>query len=71
MENKINWNHIRRIAEENARHMGAGEEIEVYFVFNGVEVHNPFASECGRFDVDPVEYYGEAFLNSAFIQPTP
>ena len=28
------------------------------FVSNGQNITNPFASECSRFQVDPVEHYG-------------
>ena len=34
------------------------------FVFDGIEITNPLVSECGRFTVDPIEHYGEAYLNS-------
>lgn len=34
------------------------------FEFGGTEITNPFLSECGRFDVDPHEYYGEAYKKS-------
>lgn len=30
----------------------------------GQNIINPFLSECMRFEVDPVEYYGDAFMNS-------
>ena len=32
------------------------------FEFNGVWIENPYLSECGRFEVDPVEYYGFDYL---------
>lgn len=31
---------------------------------HGDNIINPFLSECMRFEVDPVEYYGDAFMNS-------
>jgi hypothetical protein len=31
------------------------------FVFNGIEITNPYLSECGRFDVDPNLYYGRFY----------
>ena len=34
------------------------------FVYNGVEITNPYVSECGRFDVNPIEYYGRAYRDS-------
>ena len=34
------------------------ENIENGFEYNGVWIENPYMSECGRFDVDPITYYG-------------
>ena len=34
------------------------------FEFNGCEIFDPTKSECGRFEVDPKEYYGQAYLNT-------
>ena len=34
------------------------------FEFNGCEIFDPTKSECGRFEVDPSEYYGQAYLNT-------
>jgi len=31
------------------------------FEFEGVEITEPTMSECGRFRVNPYDYYGEAF----------
>jgi hypothetical protein len=31
---------------------------DVGFVHNGIFIENPFISECGRFDVDPLKHYG-------------
>jgi len=28
------------------------------FEFEGIWITNPYLSECGRFEVDPKEYYG-------------
>jgi hypothetical protein len=28
------------------------------FIFHEMEIKNPFLSECGRFTVDPITYYG-------------
>lgn len=41
---------------------------EVSFVFNGVSIINPFLSIDTFDEVDPVECYGEAFLNSDFCK---
>ena len=37
---------------------------EVEFLFNDTVITNPHYDESGRFNVNPVEYYGEAYLNS-------
>ena len=37
------------------------------FDFDGMTIHNPFMEDTGSFDVDPIEYYGESFLNSGFV----
>ena len=34
------------------------ENIENGFEYNGVWIENPYMSECGRFEVDPITYYG-------------
>ena len=46
-----------------------GGESEIYFDFEDMAIHNPFVEESGRLPVDPVEYYGKAFLESAFYHP--
>lgn len=28
------------------------------FEWNGFVITNPYLSECGRFEVDPITYYG-------------
>lgn len=46
---------------------GMGMEIPIYeedcFEFQGVWIVDPTVSECMRFKVDPIEYYGEAYIN--------
>lgn len=34
---------------------------------SGVNIVNPFIDNCGIFEVDPVEHYGDDFLNSEFM----
>ena len=37
----------------------SGEELEVVtFESDGVTITDPTMSECGRFEVDPITYYG-------------
>lgn len=38
------------------------------FVFDGVCIEDPFYDESMRFTVDPVSYYGEAFLSSLSVE---
>lgn len=33
-------------------------EGKLCFEFEGIEITNPFYSECMRFEVEPMEYYG-------------
>ena len=33
------------------------------FLFTGFWITDPTVSECGRFQVDPVTYYGKAYLD--------
>lgn len=40
----------------------------VGFNYYDIWVHNPLYSECLRFEVDPVEYFGNDFLNSSFVK---
>ena len=28
------------------------------FEYNGIWIENPYMSECGRFEVNPITYYG-------------
>lgn len=38
----------------------------VSFEFKGIDIIDPFHDEQGMGEVDPVAYYGDAFLKSAF-----
>lgn len=38
----------------------------VSFSYNGVCIHNPFIDESGRFEVNPIKYYGVSFIKSIF-----
>ena len=40
----------------------------VSFDYNGVTIVDPFMDESCTKDVDPVKYYGDAFLNSDFAR---
>ena len=47
---------------------GEYPEDAIMFEFEGIDIINPFLDEMGTDEVDPVEYYGEAFLNSDFMK---
>jgi len=34
------------------------EITRISFLFDGISITNPTISECGRFDTDPIGYYG-------------
>ena len=40
----------------------------VTFEFDGMSIINPFLDYTGMFEVDPVEEYGDSFLNSDFLK---
>ena len=44
------------------------DDAPYYFEFKGQDITNPFMDSSYRFEVDPVEYYGDAFLNSCFCK---
>lgn len=39
---------------------------EMSFMFNGVSITNPFMDESGRYEVNPITYYGSHFIESRF-----
>ena len=47
---------------------GVMEDDFISFEFEGMTIINPFLSECGRFEVDPLKTYGEAFTQSDFFK---
>jgi len=40
---------------------------EISFEYYGSHIVHPMLDESGSFEVDPIEYYGKAFLNSRFM----
>ena len=48
----------------NQIYNGKIDEDYVEFTFNDSVIKNPYYDESGRFDVNPIEYYGEAYLNA-------
>jgi hypothetical protein len=54
---KITKRQLQRIIKEALRS-------EPGFEFEGTYITDPSMDETGRFEVDPIEYYGQAYLNS-------
>jgi len=48
----------------NQIYNGKIDEDYVEFTFNDSVIKNPYYDESGRFDVNPIEYYGESYLNA-------
>ena len=51
--------------------LSASEGIEfnyISFEYEGIEILNPFVDECDMYEVDPIEYYGNYFLESKFME---
>lgn len=44
------------------------KDLKLQFEYENTVISNPFVDECGMYEVDPVEYYGEAFINSDFLK---
>ena len=48
---------------------GIDENINlISFDYYGMDITNPFVDESGIYEVDPIEYYGELFLESDFMK---
>ncbi len=41
---------------------------DIGFEFGGTWITDPTVSECSRFQVDPVEYYGQAYIDFRDLQ---
>ena len=37
------------------------------FEWEGIWITDPTMSECGRFEVNPIEYYGEQYERYAYV----
>lgn len=62
----MNIEKIKQIAEDQTQRFDKTGEMNgiISFEFEGTTIINPFEDETGRFEVNPVEYYGDAFLSS-------
>ncbi len=68
----MDLNHARQIGERQQQFFdthGRYPKDCISFEFDGVAIINPFTDTEARSEVDPVAFYGEAFLNSAFVKP--
>lgn len=61
---------LRKIVEANEKIIDETKDTIgcISFEFNGTSITNPFADESSINSVDPIEYYGKAFLESKFMK---
>ncbi len=55
-------------AARESKQQPSKEDKPPSFLFKGIEITNPHLSECGRFTVDPEEYYGAVYLEWRLCQ---
>ncbi|RQD78232.1 MAG: hypothetical protein D5R97_00770, partial [Candidatus Syntrophonatronum acetioxidans] len=71
---KVNWEKIKEIVEENVEYYNeTGDKVNLpypeYVIFTeDMTIVDVFSSECMRFDVDPIEYYGDYFTKSKLFK---
>lgn len=71
--NMLDMNKIRQIGEKQMEDVHNNKEnydTLIYFEYQGIDVVNPFMDETSKKVVNPIEYYGDAFLNSDFAKFT-
>ena len=60
------WDHIEDLgkqrASKNTEISLKGDESPDVFEHEGMSIHNPWESSCGRFEVDPYSTYGRSFI---------
>lgn len=57
----------RQMVEKNKRLFNEGKKDKCrFFEYKGYKIYNPFKDEQGKNEVDPKEYYGDAYENSEF-----
>lgn len=57
----------RQIVEKNKRLFSEGKADKCrYFEFKGYRIFDPFKDEKGEKEVDPKDYYGKSYEESAF-----
>jgi hypothetical protein len=63
----INIEAIKKFADEQQDKFNEGNDKDlISFEFEGIDIINPFMNENATEEVDPIEYYGDNFLNSEF-----
>lgn len=69
---ELRMEYAKLIAHHNEKIVAeSGESSDcISFEFEGISIHNPFADTSGMYEVDPIEEYGESFINSPFYNPT-
>lgn len=73
--NTLDMDKIREIGEKQFEESDETSDPKfedkcIHFDYQDIVIVNPFTDETGRFEVDPVKYYGDAFLNSDFAKIT-
>lgn len=71
----LDMDKIREIGQKQMEDSGNTNDPDfdkkcIHFEYQDIRIVDPFTDETGRFEVDPVEYYGEKFLNSDFAKFT-
>jgi hypothetical protein len=71
--NILDMDKIREIGEKQFVESGETSDPKfedkcISFDYKDITIINPFMDETGRFEVDPIKYYGDAFLNSDFAK---
>jgi hypothetical protein len=68
MNHSYDRDHAHKLVVENNRRLEQGDQPGHSFTWHGVAIHDPFSDPSGRYPVDPVEEYGQAFLESDFCR---
>lgn len=61
---------VKRLAQQQGVIHEINSTLEEWFIqfdHHGSSIVNPFFSECMRFEVEPVKYYGDSFLESGWF----
>ena len=68
MDNKQIIKSVGNLQTNIADEIGFTPETMIRFSHEGHEIINPFIDESGSYEVDPISYYGDSFLNSQWKQ---